>query len=382
MSPPVRLLPAFLAAALVAATAVVPAAAADIARGGELYVRTGTAPLSCGDNGACHGPDPRQNLLRIRRGADNAALIESAIARNRGGMGFLAAHVDARDVEDIAAWLGAVVNGTVPVASVDAAPVAPPTPGGGTATGPGETAQAAPEPLSIAPPFNAGYGGCSTGTNGQVDTVLLALVAFALAAVMRPRRRGDAGVNERGAGTLAGVAVGLSMSVASMQAQAQGAMPGAAAPRFELPTRDGGRVDLDALRGRVVYLDVWASWCAPCRRSMPWMDAMHRRHAAAGLEVVGVNVDTREAERVRFLASTPVGFTIALDPEARVPKLYGTKAMPTSVLIGRDGRVLYVHEGFRDADRAVLESMIEAALVLPGAGAPGAPRPAGGGAPR
>ncbi|MFO0458360.1 MAG: TlpA disulfide reductase family protein [Burkholderiales bacterium] len=211
-----------------------------------------------------------------------------AIERNRGGMGFLSAHVDARDVADIAAWLGAVVNGTV--------------------------------------------------------------------------------------------AVGLSMSLASVQAQ--GAMPGAIAPRFELPTRDGGRVDLDALRGRVVYLDVWASWCAPCRRSLPWMDAMHRRHASTGLEVVGVNVDPREAERVRFLASTPVGFTIALDPEARVAKLYGTKAMPTSVLIGRDGRVLYAHEGFRDADRAVLEALIEAALAFPAADASGAAPPAGGGSPR
>ena len=90
-----------------------PAAAADVERGGELYLRTGRAPLSCGDNGACHGPDPRLNLLRIRRGANDAARIESAIAGNRGGMGFLAAHVDSRDVADIAAWIGAVVDGRI-----------------------------------------------------------------------------------------------------------------------------------------------------------------------------------------------------------------------------------------------------------------------------
>lgn len=136
---------------------------------------------------------------------------------------------------------------------------------------------------------------------------------------------------------------------------------GAPVPEFALRT-DAGETSLAALRGRVVWLDFWASWCAPCRRSFPWMQAMHARYGAQGLEVVALNVDTRPELARRFLAEHPVGFTIAYDASGESARRFGVRAMPTSVLIGTDGRVIAVHAGFRDEDREVLEAMLRRAL--------------------
>lgn len=152
------------------------------------------------------------------------------------------------------------------------------------------------------------------------------------------------------------------------------AIPGAAlaradvgkvAPGFELPTADGTLVQLEQLRGQVVYLDFWASWCGPCRQSFPWMAEMHRRHAAHGLVVVAVNVDARMADAQSFLKSVPAPFRIVFDAQGKTPREYAIKAMPTSLLIGRDGRVRAVHAGFRNSDMPALEAAILDALKEP-----------------
>ena len=139
--------------------------------------------------------------------------------------------------------------------------------------------------------------------------------------------------------------------------------PGQPAPDFTLAGDDGKPLQLAALRGKVVYLDFWASWCAPCRRSFPWLNAMQEKHGPGGFVVVGVNVDQRRSDAERFLAQVPARFTIAHDPQGTAPKLYAIKAMPSSLLIDRDGRVLLVHAGFRDEERDELEAKIAAALA-------------------
>jgi len=133
------------------------------------------------------------------------------------------------------------------------------------------------------------------------------------------------------------------------------------APDFTLPTA-GADVNLQAYRGKVVYLDFWASWCIPCRNSFPWMNAMHQRHADQGLVVLAVNVD-RDAQAVRhFLDKYPANFTVAYDPEGHIAELYHLKGMPTSYLIDRQGHIVMSHVGFRQGDAASLEQQIEQLL--------------------
>ena len=139
---------------------------------------------------------------------------------------------------------------------------------------------------------------------------------------------------------------------------------GDTAPTATLPTATSAvTFDLAKLKGKVVYVDFWASWCGPCKQSFPWMNDMHAKYAARGLEIVAINVDAKQADAERFLATTPAKFTVAFDAKGVTPKQFAVKAMPTSYLIDGDGKVLLVHAGFRDADRAALEAAIENALT-------------------
>ncbi len=142
---------------------------------------------------------------------------------------------------------------------------------------------------------------------------------------------------------------------------AWGLEPGQPAPALQLPGT-AGPVDLAALKGRVVYLDFWASWCVPCRLSFPWMNEMQARYGARGLQVLAVNLDAQRRAADSFLAQVPARFAVAYDSSGDTPRRYGVKAMPTSVLVGADGAVLQQHAGFRDDDRAALEAAIVTAL--------------------
>jgi len=137
---------------------------------------------------------------------------------------------------------------------------------------------------------------------------------------------------------------------------------GAPAPALALPQSGGEIVTLDALRGRVVYVDFWASWCGPCKQSFPWMNEMQRKYGANGLTIVGVNVDKRDAYAQRFLQQVPATFTIVYDPKGDAPAAYGVKAMPSSYLIDAQGRVVFVEYGFKDERKAELERQIAVAL--------------------
>lgn len=149
---------------------------------------------------------------------------------------------------------------------------------------------------------------------------------------------------------------------AALEASSASALDkGAAAPAFDLQGKDGA-VQLARYQGKLVYVDFWASWCGPCRQSFPWMNEMQAKYGAKGLQVVGVNLDAKTDEARRFLAETPARFTIAFDPAGATPRAYGIKGMPSSVLIGPDGKVLYEHAGFKEADRAELEQVIKKAL--------------------
>ncbi|MBK9115972.1 MAG: TlpA family protein disulfide reductase [Betaproteobacteria bacterium] len=137
---------------------------------------------------------------------------------------------------------------------------------------------------------------------------------------------------------------------------------GEAAPPFALPAAKGDTIALDKLRGKVVYVDFWASWCGPCRRSFPWMNEMQQKYGSKGFVVVGVNVDKKRADADRFLAQNPAGFTVVFDEAGATPAAYGVKGMPSSYLIDARGNVTFVERGFLDESKPVLEQKI-AALV-------------------
>lgn len=137
--------------------------------------------------------------------------------------------------------------------------------------------------------------------------------------------------------------------------------PGQTAPDIELSAGVGAE-RLSKLKGKLVYVDFWASWCGPCRQSFPWMNEMHGKYSAKGLQIVGVNLDAKRADADQFLAQLPARFTVGYDAKGDTARQFGVKGMPTSVLVGPDGKVLAVHQGFKDADRAELEAKFVSAL--------------------
>ena len=128
-------------------------------------------------------------------------------------------------------------------------------------------------------------------------------------------------------------------------------------------TTSGPELDLELLRGQVVYLDFWASWCGPCRQSFPWMNDLQKSLSQQGLVVVAVNVDHERADADRFLYAYAPSFRIVYDPQGSLAERWHVKGMPTSVLIGRDGKPVLMHQGFHLSERADLEVAIRGALA-------------------
>jgi thiol-disulfide isomerase/thioredoxin len=157
----------------------------------------------------------------------------------------------------------------------------------------------------------------------------------------------------------------LSVLVASLLVgSTAAALPiGESPPPIDMPDLSGRNVDLEALRGKVVLVDFWASWCGPCKQEMPVLEALHQKYADEGLVIVGVNIDTSAKKMNSFLKGSPVSFRIVHDPKIEIPQRYEPSTMPSSYFIGRDGKLKHVHEGFRKKDAAAIEKQIQALLA-------------------
>ena len=120
--------------------------------------------------------------------------------------------------------------------------------------------------------------------------------------------------------------------------------------------------DLQKYENQVVVLDFWASWCVPCRRSFPWLNAMHAKYSSEGLVIIGVNVDNDPAAAAAFLKEYPADFQIHYDPEAVLARQYDIQGMPSSVVIGKDGEIVETHIGFKVKRQNEYEAALVAAL--------------------
>lgn len=157
-------------------------------------------------------------------------------------------------------------------------------------------------------------------------------------------------------------ALGLAASSGAAALEPGTPVPDLAPRALEDPSH---AVSLRALRGQVVYVDFWASWCVPCRLSMPALEALYRSHRAQGFTVVGVNKDVALADARRFERRVAVSFVLVSDGNDAVAKAFDVRAMPSGYLVDRRGIVRYVHRGFDEATAAALASEVESLLAEP-----------------
>jgi thiol-disulfide isomerase/thioredoxin len=131
----------------------------------------------------------------------------------------------------------------------------------------------------------------------------------------------------------------------------------AQAPEFKLEGQNKP-VELSKYRGQVVYLDFWASWCQPCRKSFSWMNKMQSLYGKEGFKVIAINLDESREKANTFLKQVPAGFDVAFDPRGNTAESYNIKAMPSSYIIDKHGKVVHANLGFRGDDEEKLEEKI------------------------
>jgi thiol-disulfide isomerase/thioredoxin len=131
---------------------------------------------------------------------------------------------------------------------------------------------------------------------------------------------------------------------------------------LKLQNRNGTPFSLDSLKGQVVVLDFWASWCIPCRTSFPFLDSLQEKYASQGLRVVGLTLEDNEDAINAFLDDVLVRFPIVRDPTGHAGDVFNVVAMPTTFLLDREGRVAARFEGGDKKSHARLEAAVSTLL--------------------
>ena len=138
---------------------------------------------------------------------------------------------------------------------------------------------------------------------------------------------------------------------------------GAKMPEYTAALLDGGKFDVAAERGNVVLINVWATWCGPCRYEIPALEKLHKKYGSRGFKVVGVSIDEGSGEPVKaFVVDHSMQYPIAHDPDGKVAAMFQTEVIPTSVLIDRSGRIVWEKRGAIEENEEPLTRAIEASL--------------------
>jgi peroxiredoxin len=140
------------------------------------------------------------------------------------------------------------------------------------------------------------------------------------------------------------------------------AAPAVSAPDFTLRTADGKNLRLNEQRGRVVLVNFWATWCAPCRQEMPLLNQLYQKYQGSGFTLLGVNVDEDSRNAINVANKLRLSFPVLLDADKAVSKRYDLSSMPSTLLIDRDGKVRYVHRGYQAGFEALYEQQIRELL--------------------
>lgn len=149
-----------------------------------------------------------------------------------------------------------------------------------------------------------------------------------------------------------------SFSLALPLAAAEVGSPVPAVSVKTLSNYSGDQIDLAALKGQVVYVDFWASWCGPCKRSFPELDKLYAKHVGNGFEIVGINLDENTADAEGFLKQYPVTFPLGADPQGSSAEKFKVKGMPSAYLVDKKGVVRHVVVGFSDGEAEHLDKLI------------------------
>jgi peroxiredoxin len=155
--------------------------------------------------------------------------------------------------------------------------------------------------------------------------------------------------------TTLALALGSSLAAAAVT-------PASTAPDFTLRTQNGPNLRLKEQRGRVVLVNFWATWCGPCRREMPQLSRLYDKYRAAGFLLLGVSVDDDQRKAAQIASKLGVTFPVLFDTDKNVSRLYDLSAMPSTVLIDRDGRVRHVHRGYKDGYENTYDQQIRELL--------------------
>lgn len=124
------------------------------------------------------------------------------------------------------------------------------------------------------------------------------------------------------------------------------------APDFTLKSNSGKNIKLSEYRGQVVLLNFWASWCGPCRQEMPLLSKMQKKYGKLGFTILGVNVEEDSSPAKGYLRDISVNFPILFDTENKASKAYNVSAMPSTVMIDRNGKMRFLHKGYKPGDEA------------------------------
>jgi thiol-disulfide isomerase/thioredoxin len=135
-----------------------------------------------------------------------------------------------------------------------------------------------------------------------------------------------------------------------------------AAPNFTLTSRGGENLKLSEYRGDVVMINFWASWCGPCRQEMPLLNALYERYKPLGFTILGVNVEEDSSQAKTLLADVPVDFPILFDNTNKVSQLYHVEAMPSTILVDRNGNMRYLHQGYTPGTEKDYEQQVRALI--------------------